>query len=270
VYHDGKIYEISNYDFNQVNLKVPFFYDSSTPAGSTRSDEVFISLVGDRIIVRYYNRMYVYGLKTKTWSRWESANSILHNVGPLVVMPVTVTQSVTPTYYAGSSLNNSKSVIAFVDGYNTGISEKVLPSTAVTIVSSITTKNYDISDSSHFKKLMWWGADLLTTQEILAYATPIVNSYKVTWYDLRNNTWNSLSGNTWAAPLLAPVTVPTDITTLTSVNRKFVKFRKALRFRQINFQVVLRGDGSPATGPARLFSLSAIVSAKQLVSKQVS
>jgi hypothetical protein len=268
--HDGKVYQIDNYDYSHVNMKVPFVVDASTPAGSTRSDEVFLCVVGDRLIVRYFNRVYVYGLKTKTWSRWESKNSILHNFGPLVMLPVTVTQGTTPVYYGGSSLNNSKSILAFVDGYNNAFKEQVLTSVLVNIESWILTKNYDLADTHHFKKLMWWGADLLTNQDVKAYANPIVNEFQVTWGDLLTKTWYSISGATWASPLSDPITVETDIDINTIAFRKFLKFRKALRFRQINFKIVLTGDGSPDTGPCRIFSLTALIAAKQTVVKQVS
>jgi hypothetical protein len=271
LYHDAKVYEVSNFDFNQVNIEVPFVYDSATPAGTTRVDEVFLCVVGDRLITRFYNRIYVYGLKTKTWSRWESANSILHNFGPLMELPTALVQNVNPVYYSGSCLDTGKSVIAFTEGYNVGIKEQILPlGTYVTITSYIITKNYDVENSHHFKKLAWWGADLLSNQPITGFANPVISSFKVTWDELFTYKWFDVSANLWYAPLAVPVTIETDISAQTNVLRKFVKFRKALRFRQINFKVVLTGDGSPDTGPARIFSLTAFIKAKQLVSKQVS
>jgi hypothetical protein len=269
VYHEGKVYEIVNYDFSQLNIKVPFEFDGATPVGTTRSDEVFLSKFGDRLLVRYYNKLYVFGLKTRVWSLWESANDILHNFGPLVAFPSNPTQSINTKYYGGSCITQLPSMLVITDGYDAVTKEGTLGG-LVTIFSTLQTKNYDLADSHHFKKMMWWGADILTNQDIVGQAEPIVTSFQVTWADLVTKTWASISGNTWAAPLLTPAVVETDITILTSVSRKFVKFRKAMRFRQIHYTVTLKGDGSTATGPCRLFSMTAIIGSKETVSKQVS
>lgn len=270
VFHEGRVYEISNYNFSHINIKVPFVYDSATPGGSLRYDTIFMSLVGDRLIVRYYNRIYVYGLKTKTWSRWESKSAYLHNFGPIVGLPKDIsTDGNIPVFFCGSSINSVSKIFRLADGYDSIYKEEDNTG-LITIESTALTKNYDMSDAQHFKKLMWWGADLLTNKDIVALATPVVNASKVTWYELSTYTWNQLSLNTWAAPLLSQGIVETDLTYTSLIPRIFVKFRKTLRFRQLNFKVILKGDGSPATGPARLFSLTAIVSQKQLVAKQVS
>lgn len=269
VYHEGKVFEIVNYDFAQINIKVPFDFDGTTPAATTRADQVFLSVVGDRLILRYYNRIYMFGLKTRVWTRWLSTDDILHNFGPLVAFPSNPTQSTNTKYYAGSSLNESASLIYFTDGRDSVTREKTLAAN-VDILSTIVTKNYDMADSHHFKKLMWWGADILTNQNIQGFANPVVTDFKVYWSDLSTKYWHDLIANTWYSPLSAPATVETDVTVTTAVSRKFVKFKKTLRFRQINYKLILRGDGSTATGPCRVFTLTAIIASKQTVSKQVS
>jgi hypothetical protein len=269
VYHEGKIYEMSNYDFTQINTKVPFVLDQTVPGGSSRLDVIFLNILGDRLLVRYYNRMYVYGLKTKTWSRWESSNSIMHNVGPLVPYPSIALQGVNQAYYGGSSLNNSHSIISFVDALSAQ-QESHLVGVVDTVISYLVTKNYDMSDSYHFKKLSWWGADVYTNQAVTAFANPVINTFKVRWADLTPYRWYAISTNRWYAPLSVPITLETDVTNVGNALRKFLKFRKALRFRQLNFKIVLTGDSSTGTGPPRFFSMTAFVSQKELVSKQVS
>jgi hypothetical protein len=267
-YHEGKVYEIINYDFSQINIKVPFVFDGAVPAGSTRVDEVFLNLLGDRLLLRYYNRIYAFGLKTRTWTRWESENEDLQNFGPLVAFPSNPTQSVNTKYYAGSSLSNKDTLVYIPDGRDSITRESTI-SDDVDIISNFVTKNFDMADSHHFKKLMWWGADVLTNQDIVGLATPIVTNFKVYWNDLISKTWYEVSGNTWYSPLTVPATVETDVGVTSSASRKFVKFKKTLRFRQINFSVTLKGDGSTSTGPCRLFTLTAIIGSKETVSKQV-
>jgi hypothetical protein len=76
-YHEGEVYEVINLDFNRINTKVPFTYDATAPVGGAFVENVFLSIFGDRLLVRYFNRIYVYGLRTRTWTRWASANDYI-------------------------------------------------------------------------------------------------------------------------------------------------------------------------------------------------
>lgn len=74
---------------------------------------------------------------------------------------------------------------------------------------------------------------------------------------------------TWGQPSSELPIVETQRTGGAAI-RKFVKFYKSLRFRQVNFQVSFDTDGSISTAPVRLFSLMTYVRAKQRVSKPIS
>lgn len=265
-YHEGFVYEIVNYDFARISVKVPFVYDGYTPATFTRIYNEFLCTLGDRLIVRYYNRIYVFNLKTRTWTRWEGAQAHLHNFGPVMAFP-TNTAGVNK-YYAGSCLDITKMFI-IQDGFDATTTESTISGGTVQMTCSMTTKNYDLADSHHFKKMMWWGADILTNQNILGKANPIISTYQVTWSQVSTYTWGDLAGNTWGQPLTAPSTEVTSISDSSAVMRKFTKFLKTLRFRQINYYLELKTDGSTTQGPCRVFTLTAIVASKQTVGKQV-
>lgn len=136
-----------------------------------------------------------------------------------------------------------------------------------TITCDVLTKNFDMAISHQFKKLNWWGADVSTNNSIRGTATPITASFGVTWGQLSSHTWGSLG--TWGQPLSVPSSEITDAVSGTGVARRFVKFKKALRYRQINFGVQLTTNGSTADGPARLFTMTSITSSKQVVTKSV-
>lgn len=266
VYHEGFIYEMSNYDFQRINTKVPFVYDGGAP--SARAEEVFLCLFGDRLVVRYYNRIYVYGLRTRTWSRWESANSELHNFGPLVAFPSNVTSAVNDLFYAGSSILSNERVYLFKNGYSASDTEN-LASTPVAITCSITTKNYDLANSYQYKKLNWWGADVVTNNSVTGTANPIIFGFTTTWDILSAFLWSSLTANTWTSP-----TSSASVSTVVSASgsgtfRRFLKFPKALRYRQINFQVSFTTTGSLTDGPVKLFSLTIFSSTKETVTQAV-
>ncbi len=268
VFHEGQVFEIINYDFSRINMKVPLEYDSSVPASTSRAEEVFLSLIGDRLVIRFFNKIYVYGLRTRTWSTWSSVNEVLTNFGPLMAFPTNAAQASNTKYYAGSSITQHENVFFILDGYSSTDQEKTL-STNYDITCTATTKNYDLADSHHFKKLMWWGADILCTRNIEGVALPLVQSFKVTWNDMATGTWSSFAAKTWDQPFTSPTGVSTVITNTASAGRMFVKFLKTLRFRQINFTVKLLTNGTTGQGPPRLFTLTAMIGSKQTVTKQV-
>lgn len=266
IFHEGNVYEIINYDFTRVNIKVPFEYDGTATA--TRYEEVFLCLLGDRLVIRYFNRVYVYGLKTRTWSTWSSVNDVLNNFGPLMSFPTDAAQATNTKYYAGSSISTFPNVVYIIDGHEASTIEKTL-TTNYDITCTMLTKNYDLADSHHFKRLMWWGADILTTRNIVGKATPVITSFQVTWATASAYKWGQLANNKWAQPLSSPLSTTTTLSNTSTAGRLFAKFLKSLRFRQINFRITLLCSGATVQGPARVFTLTAIVGSKQTVSKQV-
>lgn len=253
-YHEGEVYEVVNLDFNRINTKQPFFYDATVPSGGAFVEDVFLSIFGDRLIVRYFNRIYVYGLRTRTWTRWSSDNLKLHYFGPIVSYPSNVVNAINDQYYAGSCINTKKNMIRMNDGRDASIDERDL-SVATLITCTITTKTYDLAISHMFKRLFWWGADVLTANSVTGTATPVVASFQSTWDDLTN--WDAL--NTWDFPLSSPASTSTSVAPVSGTMRKFVKFPKGLRFRQINFSVIITSSGKTSDGPARIYSLTALI-----------
>ena len=70
VYDQGRFYELVNSTYTHMNRFVRFALDPSSVDGL--AEGVDISLVNRRIIVRYFNALYVYSVDTKSWSQWRS------------------------------------------------------------------------------------------------------------------------------------------------------------------------------------------------------
>lgn len=70
--HQGRVYELINNLFIQINKLVYFQPDGDNQAVDSAAATVAMSAVSRRIIVQYNNTMYVYGIDTKTWSQWRS------------------------------------------------------------------------------------------------------------------------------------------------------------------------------------------------------
>lgn len=473
LFHNGWVYEVVNYDFNRINTKVPFVEDQTTP-GTFTDENIFLTLMSDWLIARFYNKIYVYGLRTRTWTEWSSNTNSLHYFGPIVTLrefgnyryiagtcvseldnlvelidePTVSTseeaQTVEPhivdtfsrtvssgwgtcdtgetwntgdtddysvdgsqgvweaefagatsdlsleesqmvdvdvkadisvqeiqsdddcivtlkvrqdaldnasnAYWSDLSFNsdgtlyvlirkvvngslstiNTTSITSYsadtfyslrfsvignnlrskvwlssdnepsfwdIDITDSDITESgyvamrhsigsssslTFPTQAYvdnfevadtdtrikTIDCFMQTKNFDMAQSHQFKRLWWWGADVVSNNLIKGTATPIITTFKSTWDDLASFQWDSL--NTWDNLLGSPVDVSTEIPNDTQVKRRFVKFKKGLRFRQINFSIDLKTDGSTSDGPAKVFTMTIIMGSRQVVPKQVS
>jgi len=269
--HRNKVYEITNYNFSLLNLKVPLVFDNALPSGTTaRYENQSLSTLGERLIVRYYNRTYSFQLRTRTWSEWSKTDSTSiiewHIFGPLI-RARDLSGSGLDSYYTGYSFDvsaNGYKVIKIVDGRTGGAAEGTGLHSFYCIA---TTKDYDMADPVRYKKLFWWGADVRTGDDVLGSITPITLINSVTWDMLTTETWADLG--TWSSPT-TEATVYSELVPGDDIENtnKMIKFGKTMRFRKANFSVRLITDGTP-TRPAKIFQYVAVVGVKQLVSAKV-
>lgn len=271
--HLDQIYEIVNYNFDLINLKVPLELDTEMPSNTdARYENAHLSLFGDRLIVRYYNRTYAFDTRTRTWSEWRKTDATetveWHIFGPLI--RVHNPSSSSPDYYYTSysfDMNDSSGykLIKLIDEHNALDLEGFGTNTFDCIA---TTKDFDFADPVRFKRLFWWGADLTSGNAITADILPITLSFSPTWLDLGNKKWSEL--NTWGQPLEVASTTQTVVAADSIFNtNKMVKFNKSLRFRKANFSVLLKSNGS-SSQPAKIFSYLALIRTKARVTEQVS
>jgi hypothetical protein len=286
-----EVYEMVNYDFTRVSTKIPFQMDKTidTTYGfnvAIWQNPVWMSNVTDRLICRFYNTIYVYHLRLRSWTRWDSNDPNISYMGPIFETErntaVTNSQNFR-TYVSSTSLNYTMDsqgfgavgfysryakLFKFEDRYEGTYTENgnIFP-VAVDIQSTLITKVFDIGVSHRFKRLMHWGADVITSRSITGTLYPFSVSYFNTWAQLSTYKWSQL--NTWAYPLTAaPQTVVTNNIT-SGVIRRFIRFPKSLRFRLLQFQIDMVYSGNTTDGPDRLYTLTAFIAAKQLVPHSV-
>lgn len=273
VMHRNKIYEVTNYTFALLNIKVPLVFDNALQTGTTaRYEDQHLSTLGERLIVRYFNKTYSFQLRTRTWSEWRktdvSSTIEWHIFGPLV-RARDLTGSGLDSYYTGYSFDVSSGgfkIIKIIDGRAAGNSEG--PGTTNTFYCIATTKSYDMADPVRYKKLFWWGADVLTGQQVVGSITPITLINSTTWNDLTTQRWADL--NTWGSPLAVAASFTETISADNIANtNKLIKFGKALRFRKAYFSLQLITDGTPSQ-PTKIFQYIALVKTAQLVSARSS
>lgn len=270
--HRNKVYEITNFNFTIINVKVPLVFDNALPTGtSARYENQHLTLLGERLIVRYFNKTYAFQLRTRTWSEWkktdDSSTIEWHIFGPLV-RARDLTGSGLDNYYSGYSFDVSSGgykIIKIVDGRTSGAVEGTGTHKFYCIA---TTKDYDMADPVRYKRLFWWGADVITGKTVVGAITPITLISSTTWDALTTELWSSL--NSWASPITGSVAYTETITGDDIANtNKLIKFGKSLRFRKANFSIRMETDGSPSQ-PTKLFQYVALVGIKQLVSARAS
>lgn len=258
--YDDRAYEFINNRAQQLNTKVPFL--AGTRTGIDESQARAVSLFNNRIIFSYFNYMYVFGLRTRTWTVWKSTTH-----GPIGEFFAAITDDEFESAVTFSSAivpsggTRVAKTLHMTDTFNTDTEN---------FVCTIQTKNYNYQSSSAYKRLFWWGVDAIFRGEVRAYAVPITYNQTILWSQLSGYTWSGLLANLWEQPATPTISVETVRDTAgVSAIRKFVKFMKALRFRQIHFTLEFDTDGSQSTGPVRLFSLMTYVRSHQRVSKTI-
>lgn len=124
-----------------------------------------------------------------------------------------------------------------------------------------------------YKRLFWWGIDGIFRLDVRGTVVPVIYGHSVTWGQLlsQGSTWGALLPTTWGSPGATSNVVETmrpDVGA--TAQRKFARFRKKLRFRQLQFRIEFNTRGDTLTAPTRLFSVHAEVTAAQTVSKAIS
>lgn len=285
----NQVYQIANYDFTRISTKIPFEDDRTNPTNNVNdwTYPSWLSLVGDRLVIRYFNRIYVYHLRMRSWSRWDSQDLAVKYLGPIVRVEdagIVASKVPYPVYVSGCSLNYAPVAISgkmylqmleMTDTYDAttteisgvGLGSPAPTPVAVDILLSIKSKIYDVGFSHKFKRLMHWGVDVVTARDVTGTLFPYSMAYKVTWAQLHLYTWSQLQ--TWGYPLFIQPSTTQSVNVGTSVLRRYIRFPKGLRFRLLQFEVDMKTVGNTTDGPARLYTSTIFVAGKQLVPKAV-
>ncbi len=254
------LYSITNWNWDQVNVKVPFsLYSYKIKTSWT---DFTISVVNNRLVIRYFDNFYIYGLKTRAFSMWRF-NKASYTPSSFIRYPL-IDTATGQTFFVAADYDKSKSrLYKLVD---------VLDGAAIeTFDCSVVTKTYDFNVPYTFKRLFHWGVDLFSKTPVQFKVIPIAYSIPVTWGQLKTNhaKWSALK--TWGRVLDFSLDVTDSASTANPANvRTYIKLLKSLRFRQLAFKIVSTVDGSVNTGPLRVFSVTAFTSNKELVTKKIS
>jgi hypothetical protein len=281
--HEGKVWEMSNYEFTHINQKVPFELDQTLPQSEDNSenagaflDPVWLRKMGDRLLVGFHNKRYAYNLLTRTWGEWQMQDNNAQSFGPPMEIIKSVNTNEPVRYYCAPVFVEWGNFYYFTDKYVPGTRDAsgqgdlgFVEYTYYNIMCSMRTKEFTFDIPLLWKRLMWWGVNALTGTTISAEARPNRGlDDNDLWEDVALYDWDDLDG-TWENMLgeLIVSDVQTGVTGY--AGSKFYKFLKSLRFRSISFKVTIENDGTTPDGPCRVMDMTAIVGLKQVVGKDM-
>ncbi len=260
-FYDDRAYEYLNGRAQVISQAIKF---QTSGGRSGFVVPIAVSVFNNRALFTFYDTLYVFSLVTRTWSRWrtpsrggigrilERRNADLPNpqaYAMRAIRPLGATDA--PLYRITDAITTDHEDFQCI----------------------VRTKILSMDTPQLYKRLFWWGLDGIFRMEARGTALPIVYGGSVTWGELytKGITWGQLLFGTWGRPVAQGLSVETIRPELgATAQRKFTKFMKKMRFRQIQFQVVFNTRGDDQTAPVRLFSLHAEVTPAQTVSKAIS
>lgn len=253
--HGKSVYTMINWNYQVLNLKVPLNRVNSRP------DELTVpfvmSRINDRLILRYYDSYYVFGLKTQVWTTWTTPRSL----GKFIQVPIDTVNLTPDKFLAVSTWTTIESMYSFIEGYTTDREEN--------FDFSVVSKTFDFDSPFTYKRMFWWGADTIANSQFTATVFPISYGRRLTWGEAKLRTWGAAKSFTWARPADITIREVSIRNAGGTRSRTFIKFLKGIRFRQVNFQLNGSTDSLSPRAPLRLFGITAFVDIKAKVSQTV-
>lgn len=224
-YDEQDVYEMRDFQFRKLTERIKF--SRGTPA-ATILDDHFMFDLEDRILVQYGVSMYAFNILSQTWSRFESSNSDLNSIGicyPFYRTWTSADYSNRVLYYLGGSMDSTIAKMFRWYPEVDSVKEQHGLGGGVTldkITAYMQTKDFTFDTKSFFKRLFWWGAEVFGKG-----SDPSYDHYgEVRWFG--GSATNSQR---------------TDFDLGDSSGLKFIKLKKSLRFRRVNFKISLQTEG---------------------------
>lgn len=241
------VYRLDGYTFTRVNTKVDIAMGADLIGSYVR--KYSISTVNDRIMVQYYDKLYVYYPITNTWTQWLSTSDAITATpfGKWYFVPNSIQKYGYKVFLV--SVNNAAPadpLFAMLDTpYILGTSPIDLGAT----YPSITTRMYSFDfyrravydTPEHWKRLYWWGIDAIVSSydnnaNIMMTILPYTFTSYITWDLMSTDTWQIIGENDWEHLLDEPFSISTTVN-VTDIARKYIKAYGNVRFTRTQFRI---------------------------------
>jgi hypothetical protein len=230
-----------------------------------------VSIIGSRAVVHFGGNLYVFQIKTNTWSIWSSSTEFAR-----CIEAPTPSNNIGETRYAlavsGSATSPKWKLYEIVDhSHSTSGSED--------IECILRTRIFDFETPNEWKRLYWWAADVMAAGAITAKVFPVSVFYaNATWDDVSLDFEGDQRFVAWDDPN-ASWDDPTDtefqgiVTEMdngyTYRQRNSLKLDNGVRFRRVYFELYLECDGTIDTSPAQIFSITPMIGMKAKMSDRI-
>lgn len=259
-----QVFSYYNGVFTSLNdLKVRF---ESSVSPSTLAVPYALSVLGARLIVFYSGSIYVLQMKTGTWSTWVTTTGFAYC--RVVPSPPSVIDQALEAWAVSNNAASNNTMYRICDHYHEGDGPEEMQ-------CAIRTKIYDFQTPNEWKRLYWWAAEVMGVGNVTAKVFPVSleTNTQSTWDWLEEFDYDTLllTDTGWDNPAPFPFNVYTTRQfSWVRPERLNLKLEHALRFRRVYFELYINTDGTPATGPARIFSITPMIGVKAKISQGVS
>lgn len=216
VYDQGRVYELVNSNFSQLNRFVNFTED--TLSVDSVATGVELSVVNRRLLVRYFNNIYCFTIDSKAWSQWRTYAG---TPGKFINLPSDSNSAVPSTYVAATRGTTQSASSNFIQ--DADFSETVMNAARAAITGGTVAyagANATITSPSTVARMY-----LNTTGSPTEYDVPVSTSqiltvkntvtarsgtsrFKLTWLYANGSTTESTTSNFATAANSFDVTVP--------------------------------------------------------------
>lgn len=277
----GRVYQVVDYTFQDLNLRCNVF-DPLVPNVAPEH----LSIVDDRLLVKVGNVHYAYHLKVKAWTLWKAAETSY--IPERFIESTAGFLTGTREFYAGTTdediVFEDMNQWDFLIKLETNLEERYLDydirrnsDASLTITNhpieyKIVTKAYTFDDPNHYKKLVWWSADIETSGEVRGTAIAFnAKPYEVTWGEIADDLWGSLQQWIFAIDVAGNTGVASGYPNNDTYARRTYKFLKTIRFKRLLLTLSFTNQGmlSATNKTNRFYGISVISATKQTVEKGV-
>jgi hypothetical protein len=272
VLHNRTLYKFQNNIYAPINAQKVRFEVTESFDNSTALFSEAVSIIGDRALVFTSGNLYSLNLITGSWSQWDSTTGLAY------VLEAPKARAYQRRYPIGLGISGqAATTVWYLQDYP--ISEwyeldgglVVLNGGSEDFQCVLRTRIYDFNSPSEWKRMFWWAADVSANGTIDGVVVPIgVPDLINSWDQLDQYTWTYLTTKTWDNLFERDVSVyTTQVVTDEVPQRVSLKMDKGIRFRRAYFELYLDCDGTAATAPAQIFSLTPMVGVKAKMTKDV-
>lgn len=273
----GRVYQVIDYNFQDLNIRCNVFDEDDL----TATPET-LSIVGDRLLANVGGVIYVFHLKVKAWTLWRAAEGTY--VPDRFIESTAGFVGGTRDFYAGTtdatSYLNDIPDYSFLIKLQTNLDERYIDydtkrdlanvETKVPVEYKIVTKAYTFDDPVHYKKLVWWAADLETSGDVQSTAIAFnAKPYEVNWNEVADDPWNTLQQWVFPVDVAGNMGVATGYPTEAIYARRTYKFLKTIRFKRLLLSLKFANHGTlVATNKTnRFYGFTVISGTKQVFEK---